>query len=152
MQLSKLLWPMLLPRAQLATSGVSTAPRIVNVVSIADRVSAGGMSAYSASKHAFGAFSDALRVEMAQHNVRVSIIEPGFMKTPIVTNVPDQFAAKVRSLPADVRARYTNAFLERTLSRTAQIPGIAGDPQTVVDALKHAIGHAEPRHRCVSRA
>jgi hypothetical protein len=35
------------------------------------------------SKHAFEAFSDALRREMAPWGLTVSIIEPGFMRTPV---------------------------------------------------------------------
>lgn len=75
--LTKLLWPMLLPRAALAKSGASPAPRIVNMTSIADRVTAAGMSSYAASKHAFASFSDALRMEVEPFGVKVCIIEPG---------------------------------------------------------------------------
>ena len=42
------------------------------------------MSAYCASKYALESFSDCLRREMFPWGLRVSIIEPGFMRTPII--------------------------------------------------------------------
>ncbi|XP_033631273.1 dehydrogenase/reductase SDR family protein 7-like [Asterias rubens] len=38
-------------------------------------------SAYAASKHAMQAFFECLRAEMAQHNVLVTIISPGYIRT-----------------------------------------------------------------------
>jgi NAD(P)-dependent dehydrogenase (short-subunit alcohol dehydrogenase family) len=58
--------------------------RVVNICSVAGYLVAPGMVAYSGSKYALEAFSDCLRREMAVWNLRVSIIEPGFMKTPVV--------------------------------------------------------------------
>jgi len=55
--------------------------RIVNVSSLAGRVSVPMMGAYCASKFALEAFSDALRVETKPFGVYVSLVEPG----PVVT-------------------------------------------------------------------
>ena len=49
--------------------------------SIAGRVSIPMQSQYSASKYALEAFSDAVRMEMRDHGIRASIIEPGDTKT-----------------------------------------------------------------------
>jgi NAD(P)-dependent dehydrogenase (short-subunit alcohol dehydrogenase family) len=46
------------------------------------------MSSYCASKFALESFSDCLRREMIPWNLHVSIIEPGFMKTPIIRYRP----------------------------------------------------------------
>ena len=50
--------------------------RIVNVASVAGRVSLPGLGYYSMSKHAVIAFSDALRREMKVWNIKVITIEP----------------------------------------------------------------------------
>jgi len=55
--------------------------RIVNVSSMAGRVSVPLMGAYCASKFALEAFSDALRVEAKPFGVHVALLEPG----PVVT-------------------------------------------------------------------
>lgn len=55
--------------------------RIVNVSSLAGLISLPLIGAYSASKHALEAISDALRVELWNTNIKVITINPGaFMK------------------------------------------------------------------------
>lgn len=43
-------------------------------------------SAYSASKHALQAFADSLRAEVAQYNLYVSVVSPGYVKTQLSVN------------------------------------------------------------------
>lgn len=50
------------------------------------RASAPCMGAYAASKFAMEAVTDSLRQELRPWNVSVSAIEPGFIRTPLVTN------------------------------------------------------------------
>ncbi|HEU4976516.1 MAG TPA: SDR family NAD(P)-dependent oxidoreductase [Baekduia sp.] len=54
---------------------------IVNVASTAGRVSRSATGAYSASKAALIAWSDALRLEEAPHGVHVGVVNPGFVST-----------------------------------------------------------------------
>ena len=56
---------------------------IVNVSSVAGRVSRLGGGVYSATKWGVGAFSEALRQEALNYNVRVTIVEPGFVDTEL---------------------------------------------------------------------
>jgi NAD(P)-dependent dehydrogenase (short-subunit alcohol dehydrogenase family) len=56
---------------------------IVNVTSVAGRVAMAPQAAYAASKWAFEALSECLAQEMKAFNVRVVIIEPGVIATPI---------------------------------------------------------------------
>jgi NAD(P)-dependent dehydrogenase (short-subunit alcohol dehydrogenase family) len=58
---------------------------IVNTASMAGLVAAGGQASYTASKHAVVALSKALRVEAQRHGVRVSVLCPGAIRTPILT-------------------------------------------------------------------
>lgn len=57
--------------------------RIVNVGSLAGRVVLGCHAHYSASKWAMEGLSEALAFEMAEFGVKVAIIEPGVVLTPI---------------------------------------------------------------------
>lgn len=55
--------------------------RIVNVSSLAGRVSAPTWGPYAASKHAVEALSDALRMELRPFDVDVVVVEPGAVRT-----------------------------------------------------------------------
>lgn len=55
--------------------------RIVNLASVAGQVAFGMGGWYTASKHAVEALSDALRNEVKDFGIHVSVIEPGAVKT-----------------------------------------------------------------------
>ena len=69
--------------AQLVLPGMRGAGkgRIVNVSSVAGRVTLPGAGAYAASKYAIEAISDALRFEVRGFGVDVIVIEPGPIRT-----------------------------------------------------------------------
>lgn len=54
--------------------------------SVAGRQVRLGSGAYNASKHAVGAFGEALRQEVTQRHVRVSLIEPGAVDTELTSH------------------------------------------------------------------
>jgi NAD(P)-dependent dehydrogenase (short-subunit alcohol dehydrogenase family) len=58
---------------------------IVNTASMAGLLPSPGSVSYTASKHAVVALSRALRVEAERHEVKVSVLCPGAIRTPILT-------------------------------------------------------------------
>lgn len=61
---------------------MASAPsNVVNVSSMAGRIAAPGVSAYSASKFALSGWSESLHYELAGSGVCVSTVEPGFIPT-----------------------------------------------------------------------
>ncbi|MCT7973437.1 SDR family oxidoreductase [Laspinema olomoucense] len=60
---------------------------IVNVSSVAGRTASAGVSAYNASKWGVGAFSEALRQELCKSGVRVTVVEPGWVETPLYDEI-----------------------------------------------------------------
>lgn len=62
---------------------------IVNISSLAGRKTAPPFSAYSASKHAVNAMTDALRQEVGGAGIRVSILMPGATRTEVADNMSD---------------------------------------------------------------
>ncbi|MGV0046444.1 SDR family NAD(P)-dependent oxidoreductase [Mycobacterium colombiense] len=58
---------------------------IVNTASMAGLLAGPGTASYTASKHAVVALSKALRLEAERHNVKVSVLCPGAIRTPILT-------------------------------------------------------------------
>jgi NADP-dependent 3-hydroxy acid dehydrogenase YdfG len=62
---------------------------IVIVASGSGRTTYVGEPAYVASKHAVVAFADCLRMEATPRGVRVSVIEPGLVETPLIHVYPE---------------------------------------------------------------
>jgi NAD(P)-dependent dehydrogenase (short-subunit alcohol dehydrogenase family) len=60
---------------------------IVNVTSVAGRVSTSPLGPYAASKFALEALSEALAQEMKAFNVRVAIVEPAIIDTPMAHEI-----------------------------------------------------------------
>jgi len=121
--------------------------RIVNITSMAGRVTMAGMTAYSASKHAGEAFSDGLRLELSPFGVKVSIIEPGFMNTAIIEKgIQDtqRLIAAHPQLTQEYKAKWGPDFGSPMIERIPQ-----GNPETVVDALEHALTAQNPLPRYV---
>ena len=86
--------------------------RILNVSSIAGRVSTPLTGWYCASKHGLEALSDALRMEVAQFGVKVVLIEPGGFGTGIWETGHESFPAPAGSAYAAVYDRARSATLQ----------------------------------------
>lgn len=65
---------------------------VVNLSSVAGRVTRPGMGVYSATKWGVNAISEALRQEVHKDNIRVTIIEPGMVATEFIDNITDPAA------------------------------------------------------------
>ncbi len=60
--------------------------RIINIGSISGMVGEGNATLYSATKAALSGLTKALALEVAQDNITVNQINPGWVKTPLVDN------------------------------------------------------------------
>ncbi|CAF3005315.1 unnamed protein product [Rotaria socialis] len=123
--------------------------RVINICSVAGFLAPPCLSAYSASKYALESFSDCLRREMAPWGLRVSTIEPGFMRTPILESTSISFEDLWSSLSKDVQMRWGEDFVKEKLSKkaTSLLIKYAENPMKVVRALQHAIINTKPSIR-----
>ncbi|CAF2012555.1 unnamed protein product [Rotaria magnacalcarata] len=112
-----------------------------------------GMSAYCASKHALEAFSDCLRREMLPWGLKVSIIEPGWLRTPIIKNQDRYILDRWNELSSDVRNRwgddFVNDLVDKSIKKSSFINN-AENPIKVIRALRHAVMNSKPRIRYLS--
>ncbi len=69
---------------------------IVNISSVAGRTVRVGVGAYNVTKWGVNAFSEALRLELTPHNIRVTIIEPGMVNTEINAHITDSKSQTLR--------------------------------------------------------
>jgi NADP-dependent 3-hydroxy acid dehydrogenase YdfG len=66
--------------------------QIVNISSTVGRIARAGFGVYAATKWGVGAFSEALRQEVSQQHIRVTVIEPGLVATEIQELITDPAA------------------------------------------------------------
>jgi NAD(P)-dependent dehydrogenase (short-subunit alcohol dehydrogenase family) len=118
---------------------------IVNITSIAGRLASAPMASYSASKWAFEALSEVLAQEVRAFNVRVAIVEPGVIATPIFSKAPPP--PKHSFYPHGRRLR---ALFAAALAKPVP-PSVVGDVvRDIVDGdswqLRYLVGpDTEPR-------
>lgn len=90
---------------------------IVNISSMASQYGIPKVIAYTASKGAIEAMTRAMAVELAQYNIRVNCVAPGFIKTKM----------SAKALDSDPERK------NKVLSRTPM--GILGEPSDIADAV-----------------
>jgi NADP-dependent 3-hydroxy acid dehydrogenase YdfG len=66
---------------------------LVNISSVAGRkVTRDSSGVYAGTKHAVGAISEGLRQELLEDNIRVTVVEPGAVKTELPSHITDEDA------------------------------------------------------------
>jgi NADP-dependent 3-hydroxy acid dehydrogenase YdfG len=75
---------------------------IVNVSSVAGRFARAGIGVYNLTKFGVGAFSEALRQELAPLGVRVTVVEPGAVATELAGHNRPEAIDRIRSMFAEV--------------------------------------------------
>jgi len=109
---------------------------IINVTSIAGRVAFFASSAYSASKFALEAFTESLAQEVHGHGIKVALVEPGIIDTPMATTSLPQYE-KNTIYP---HGRRLHAFFNNPDKPEAS-------PNLVCETIRHVIENDDPRLR-----
>ncbi len=120
--------------------------RIVFVSSIGGRVAMAFTAPYAASKHAIEALGDALRVELRSSGVRVALVEPGSVATPIWDK--SRAEADRLSIPPELQEQYGNvpAAMDKVMQDTGR-RGVA--PEKVAETIERALSASHMRARYV---
>ncbi|NNL17871.1 MAG: SDR family NAD(P)-dependent oxidoreductase [Boseongicola sp.] len=120
--------------------------RIVNCSSVLGFVTTPYRGAYAASKYAVEAWSDALRMEMVDAGIHVSLIEPGPIITNFRANAIKRFDAWVDWENSPRVEEYNSHLLEK-LRKGSNNSIFAKPPSAVTDKLIHAIESPRPKAR-----
>ena len=122
------------------------AGRIVNVGSMGGRIvfPAGGY--YHASKYAVEALSDALRFEAAPFGIKVSIIEPGLIRTGFGDTAAHTLAGS--GVPTGPYSDL-NAAADKQMAESYQSMRLSAAPDAVAKAIERALTSKNPRARYV---
>lgn len=130
MKLTQLLIPFLIPGQG----------RIINISSISGVGGTPFLAAYCASKHALEGFSESLRREMKLHGIKVVVIGPGSIKTPIWTKGFETIRSRYE------KTIYKNSF-NRFLDFASDEEKKALPVSAVVKDIMHAANSPHPQLR-----
>jgi NADP-dependent 3-hydroxy acid dehydrogenase YdfG len=110
-----------------ADDGPRRVTDLINISSVAGRRPRSGSAVYNATKFGVGAFSEALRQEVTERHVRVSLVEPGAVATELSShNRPEVLA--------EIKGRFGN--LERL------------EADDIADAVSYIV--TRPRHVAIN--
>lgn len=112
---------------------------IVNITSVAGRLASGAFGHYSASKFALEAASEILAVETRPYGIRVAIIEPGVIATPIFSKAQPP---SLDGNPYPTPVRRMMKFFEAQLSKPTH-------PQAVAEVIQKVLESDSPKLRYV---
>ncbi len=117
---------------------------IINVASVAGHIASSPLAPYTASKFALEALSEALAQEVKPFNVRVAIVEPGIIDTPMSRHI------SVAQAPSPYPQQQRFAALFRTSLKNPVPPALVADKMLEIATsdtwqLRHPVGpDAEP--------
>jgi len=109
---------------------------IINVTSIAGRIAFYASGAYAASKFALEAFTESLAQEVKSFGIKVALVEPGIIDSPMATTQLPQFDAKT----VYPHGRRLHAFFTNPAKPPAS-------PTLVAEMFRYVIESGDPRLR-----
>lgn len=115
-------------RAALPVMRAQGGGHIVQISSVGGRVGVPGLSAYQAAKWAVGGFSEVLAKEVASFGIKVTVVEPGGMRT--------DWAGSSMSKPP-VSQEYVPVIQPMVEYRRQESGKEPGDPAKVAQAVIH---------------
>jgi len=112
---------------------------IINVASVAGRIAVSPMAPYNASKFALEALSEALAQEMKPFGVRIAIVEPGIIDTPMARRIEGPTNTSAYAQPR----RFAHLFLA-ALKNPAPPTLVADKILDIIESgttqLRHPVG------------
>jgi NAD(P)-dependent dehydrogenase (short-subunit alcohol dehydrogenase family) len=122
--------------------------RIVFISSVSGMIVFPLLGMYAASKHALEAIGDGFRRELKKWDIKVSIIEPGSMKTPIWNKTLNRGNSQMKKLPKEKLELYEDE-INSLLNGASEAEKKALDAKYVVDAVIDALEASKPKTRYI---
>lgn len=119
--------------------------RIVQISSVLGMVSLPYRGAYNATKFALEALSDAMRLELKNIPIHVSIIEPGPIISRFRENAYEAYKRNIQKENSAYKSVY--AVLEQRLAATGSVTPFTLTPDAVLRKVIHALESSKPHIR-----
>ena len=99
--------------------------RIINIASVAARVGAKYVAAYTAAKHGVLGLTRALAVELMPHNITVNAICPGFVDTPMTQASIDNIMSRTGLSESQAREALEKTSPQKRLIEPGEVAAVA---------------------------
>lgn len=116
--------------------------RIINTSSMGGRIVSYMGAWYHATKYAVEAFSDALRMETASFGIKVSLIEPGGIKTNWGFIAADHLEQSAKNGAYETQANKAASGMRKQYSSK-----MLSDPKVISNAISKAVNSSHPKTR-----
>jgi NAD(P)-dependent dehydrogenase (short-subunit alcohol dehydrogenase family)/catechol 2,3-dioxygenase-like lactoylglutathione lyase family enzyme len=122
--------------------------RIIQLSSVCGMVSIATNSSYCSTKHAIESYCDCLRAEMRPWGVKVCIIQPATMRTPLAMSYWSSWLQGYEKASPDRQSSFDKEAIQK-LAETQQetLEAMAEDPDITVSAILKALVVANPPTR-----
>jgi NAD(P)-dependent dehydrogenase (short-subunit alcohol dehydrogenase family) len=116
---------------------------IVNVSSVGGRMGIPGLSAYHATKFALEGLSESISYELEPFEIKVVLIEPGFIRTNIMNS------SIIAKKAQDQKSPYfsLNQQLERSFKAAMENTSASSQPEEVAKVVLQAVTSNSPKLR-----
>ena len=119
--------------------------RIIQISSVLGFVTMKFRGAYCASKYALESLSDALRYELKDTNIKVSLIEPGPITSEFRTNALNNYKNVIDKEQSYYKEEY--AKIEKEMNAENYTPPFTLGPEAVLEKVIHALESDKPKAR-----
>lgn len=120
--------------------------RIVNVTSVAGRMPMPFNAVHCGTKHFLEGWSDCLRIELAEHGVKVVVIEPGMIRTEMLETALSASKHAVTAWDIGRDSPYDRGF-SAMLARMRSHIDSGSPPEEVAEAIALALTADRPQTR-----
>lgn len=123
--------------------------RIINISSIAGLVTPTMSGIYSASKRALEGLSDGLRRETHNQGISISVVNPGYIKTPIFETGLKNSESVMEKISSEIENVYGDLLKKRINKREKEFNSAVG-PDHSTEAITDALLNPKPltRYAC----
>jgi NADP-dependent 3-hydroxy acid dehydrogenase YdfG len=98
---------------------------VLNVSSVAGRIARAGSGVYNLTKWGVGAFSEALRQEVTERNIRVTLVEPGAVATELASHNRPEIQEVIRKTFAGTDLLAADDIANAILYAIGQPPNVS---------------------------
>jgi NAD(P)-dependent dehydrogenase (short-subunit alcohol dehydrogenase family) len=120
---------------------------IVMISSVSGKIGMPMVGGYTTSKFALEGVADVMRREAAEQGVKISIVAPGGIRTPMISDQIEADKKRLAALSPDERERYGHLYERFSVVAGGSLQTTAAEPADVAEVVISALDAVDPEPR-----